>query len=134
MKKQKGVTLIELVIFIIVLGIIVTGILMSFGVALRKSPDIDRASRAVELAQQRMDLIVGLRKMNGFDSITTDPCEDPSPPNACTIPSGYTITTTIGDGDNPWVAPDYKVVTITVKDSSTDAQLAQIKALLAAYS
>jgi len=111
MDVQKGFTLIELIIFIIVMAIIALGILASFSVSLRYAPDIEYASRATELAQQRMDLILGQRYIQGF-STYTDPCvASPSLP-ICAAPSGYTVASSIV---NNWGGDtNYNVITVTV--------------------
>ncbi|OGT96774.1 MAG: hypothetical protein A2298_04505 [Gammaproteobacteria bacterium RIFOXYB2_FULL_38_6] len=127
MKANSGFTLIEVIIFVVVLGVVATGLLMSFGASLEASPEIQKNSIAVELAEQRMDLILGQRHGYGFAS-TADPCTAAPSLPACQVPAGYTVSSSIAnnwDGDT-----DYKVVTVTVSGSGT----AQVQSLVANYS
>ena len=113
---QQGFTLIELIIFIVILGILGVSILMTFSVALKNTPKVESASIATELAQQRMDVIFGQRKIVGFVSMA-DPCvSTPSLP-VCTTPAGYTVTSSIA---NNWLGnTEFKTITITVAGTGT---------------
>lgn len=94
--NSGGFSLIELVIFIVVIGIAVPGIFLAFSTALQKSPIVNPQTIANQLAAARMDIIIGQRRMFGYSSFT-DPCIS-SPPAVCTVPAGitgYTITSTI---------------------------------------
>ena len=107
----RGFTLIETVIFIVVLGIIGVSILAAFVAALQFSPNTKYASRATELAQQRMDVILGQKYLFGFAG-TQDPCIATPGLPVCAIPAGYTVSSAIA---NNWLGDvNYKVVTVTV--------------------
>ena len=122
--RQQGISLIELIIFIIVLGILGTGILSAFIVSLEKTPDINKISRATEIAQARMEVVLGQLSQNF--NINTDPCEEEPLPieleNICEIPDGYEIASSsieIDEND-----ANLKHITITVSsDSKTLASL-----------
>ena len=58
MKRQSGHTLIELVIFIVIIGFMAVGVLMAFDVAMHSAPNIQFATHAIELAQERMDFVI----------------------------------------------------------------------------
>ncbi len=130
---QQGLSLIELLIFMVICGILAVGILRAFDSVLAGSAEPDRLSRAVQLAEERLELILGQRHVQGFaafNSATFDPCTS-SPPSSqppCTvIPAGYVISTSLS---NNWGGdPAYKVITITV---SGKAQ-ASLTALVASY-
>lgn len=95
-KNSAGFTLIELVIFIVIIGIAVSGIFLAFSTALQQTPLVNPQTTANELASARMEIIIGQRRMNGFTTLT-DPCVS-SPPAVCTVPAGitgFTITSTI---------------------------------------
>tara|TARA_B100000508_G_C11455428_1_gene276494 strand:- start:133 stop:513 length:381 start_codon:yes stop_codon:yes gene_type:complete len=126
MRKMTGFTLIELVIFIVILGILVLGLLLAFNVSLEKSVDVEGITRALDLAQGRMDLILGQKKMVGFASFV-DPCVASPGLGVCTAPSGYTVTSSIA---NNWGGDtNFKVVTVTVSGSGT----ASLTALVSSY-
>ena len=121
--KEAGYSLIELIIFIVILGILGATITAAFNVAGIKSPSIKNQSVAIELAQKRMDLILGNKASNGFASFS-DPCPGPT---ICSDPAGYTVGSSIATDWNS--DTDYKVITVTVSGSGT----ASLKALVANY-
>ncbi len=126
MKRQSGHTLIELVIFIVIIGFMPVGVLMAFDVAMHSAPNIQFATRAIELAQERMDFVIGQRDIVGFSGFN-DPCENGSLSPLCTDPSGYTINSSIA---NNWGGDsDFKVITVTV----TGLGNASLTALVANY-
>ena len=113
--KSAGFSLIELIIFILIIGIAASAVLTSFQTILQKSPTGNRQTTAIALAQERMDLILAQRQLQGFSSFI-DPCASGSPPAICTAPTGYTVTAniaaiTIGGDSN------YKTITVTVSGS-----------------
>lgn len=109
MINEQGFSLIELIIFIILLSIGI-GVLIPLVVTSRYVHRIDRQTEALELAQQRMELILTQKNINGFSNFI-DPCPESSPHTVCSIPSNYTVTATIA---NDWLGDsDYKVITVT---------------------
>ena len=134
MNKQKGVSLIELIIFIVVLGILGAGILMAFVVSLEKIPNIHRVSRATELAQKRMELLWGQKNLD-FDSLA-DPCQGGSPPAICTLPSwvtDYQIDPTDTIHNNYDGKSYLKEIRVIVERSDDSSQLASLQAVLTHY-
>jgi prepilin-type N-terminal cleavage/methylation domain-containing protein len=111
---QRGFTLIELIIFVIVIGL--AGVILipsttNFSGAARGNTNL----RALQLARGRMELILASKHINGFSSFT-DPCTTGSPPSACTLPSGFSIATpTIASSWN--ANSDYKLITVAVSGS-----------------
>ncbi|MCX7121086.1 MAG: type II secretion system protein [Gammaproteobacteria bacterium] len=112
LNHSAGFSLIELVVFIVVIGLAVSGIFLAFSTALQKAPLVNTQTLANQLAIARMDMIIGQRRMVGFSSFT-DICPGPA---VCTVPAaitGYTITSTItpvtiGSDTN------YKLIDVTV--------------------
>lgn len=109
MKKQKGFTLIELVMFIVITSILASAILLSFVTAMSKTPHILQNTIAMQTAKQCMEWFIGQRRVNGYSSIA---CNS-TVPTFCTTPTGYTLTsscstTTIGGDSN------YETITVTV--------------------
>ena len=136
-KRQTGVSLIELIVFIIVVAIAVIGLLTSLGRSLPTDPAPQEITQATQLAQERMELIVGQKDNLGFAGMT-DPCVGGTPPAICTT-SGFTVTVT---GVSSVVAcpaaidsdtANCKSITVTVNDSTTNTQLATLTSLVTNY-
>lgn len=107
-RRVSGFSLLEVVIFIVVLGVLLAGLLVAFTSPLSKSPQAGQLDMAAELAQQRMELILGQRRAVGFAAFA-DPCPGPA---VCTPPAGYTVTSSIAGG---WTDPaNFKIVTVDV--------------------
>ena len=112
-RQGDGFSLIEVIVFIVILGVLAAGLVVAFSSPLRNSPEAGRLDLAAELAQQRMELILAQRRATGFAGFT-DPCPGPA---ICTPPTGYTVTSSIvsGYGGDP---TNYKVVTVSVSGTS----------------
>jgi len=93
--QRSGFTLIELIVFIVVIGIVSAAIFVPLQVTAVKTPEATRQMIATELAQQRMELILGRRYLQGYSVSVLDPCALGSPPTACTPPSGYNVNVNI---------------------------------------
>ena len=65
---QKGFTLIEIVVFIVVLGFL-AGVLIPFTVSLSRSSEPTFSQQAVTLAQAELEHAVGRRRAGGFAAI-----------------------------------------------------------------
>jgi Tfp pilus assembly protein PilE len=87
---QQGLTLVEMVAFLIVVGVGAAAMMPMIRNVLPRAADPSEVTRAVHLAQSRMELIVGQRALSGFSGLN-DPCQAASPP-ACVVPTGYTLT------------------------------------------
>ena len=113
-RQGDGFSLIEVIVFIVVLGVLAAGLVVAFSSPLRNSPEAGRLDLAAELAQQRMELILAQRRGTGFAGFT-DPCPGPA---ICTPPTGYTVTSSIvaGYGGDP---TNYKVVTVSVSGATS---------------
>jgi type II secretory pathway pseudopilin PulG len=125
MINEQGFNLIELIIFIILLGIGI-GVLVPLVITSRYVHRIDKQTEALELAQQRMELILAQKNINGFSDFI-DPCSESPPHIICSVPSNYTVTATIA---NDWLGdPDYKVITVTTSGDGN----ASLQTLVANY-
>jgi type II secretory pathway pseudopilin PulG len=94
-RYQQGFTLIELAILIVVVGFALGGIFLAFNTVLQGSSGLNSKTVALELANSRMDIILGQYRITG---VASDICELSSPPEICRISpeiSGYTISSTI---------------------------------------
>lgn len=77
-RRDQGVTLIELVAFIVIIGIVVVAMVQAFSGTARGSHYGREMTVATQLAQQRMEVILGQRKRLGFAGFTNanyDPCQ-----------------------------------------------------------
>jgi len=123
--NQSGFTLIEIILFIIITGLLASTLLLSFYTALRKVPTIHQEMIATQSAQTCMDWIIGQRFLNGLSSVA---CPSTTTPAFCTAPSGYTISvnivcTTISSDST------YETATVTIGGAGD----AVLSTLLAAY-
>jgi Tfp pilus assembly protein PilV len=102
---QRGVSLIELIAFIVIMGISVTALLSMYRAVLPRGATPEEITLATQLAQERMELILGQRIVDGYSTVVlNDPCVGGPIPAICTnqfTPSGlYSIIVT---GINPAV-------------------------------
>jgi MSHA pilin protein MshD len=141
--RSRGLTLVELVVFIVIVGVAAFALLGSFGAMLTRSPTAAQLTQASQLAQERMELILGQRNSPfagvGYNNTADlDPCNRVGPPAVCTNTFGFTVSSA-GTGTAPasWVqwngnpTTSYKLVTVTVKLGGTT--LATRSAVLSNY-
>lgn len=137
---QRGATLIELVAFIVIMGISVTALLSMYRAVLPRGATPAQITLATQLAQERMELILGQRDARGYSTaVLSDPCAGGTPPAICTsqfAPTGpYSIVVT---GINPPVqwsgisANSYRMFGVKVLGPDGN-QLAGISAVIANY-
>ena len=132
-RRRSGFTLIEVLVFMVIVGVAAFALLRSFGSVLPRGFTAAQITQASQLAQERMELIFGRYAAVGFAAVN-DPCVGGTPPAICTSPTGYVVTVGGVAAAVAWNAnplTDYKVVTVTVKLNGT--QLAQEDAVLANY-
>ncbi len=125
--KQTGVTLVELVAFIVVASLLATGLIAAFTSAMKDTPKSNEITQALQLAQERMELILAYKKSKGFTALV-DPCTLASPPAQCTnIPSGYSVSVPAFTNWNG--STEYKTITVDV----TGLQAITLTAVVASY-
>jgi len=113
MRRCQGQTLIELIVFIVVIGIILASTIYAFKAVLIYSNRPGYLLTASQLADARMNIIIQQRRVNGFSGIN-DPCSSGSLA-ACTAlntfasSNGYTISSSV-----PAAVNGVQVVTVTV--------------------
>ncbi len=121
--KEQGFTLIEVVIFIIISGLIGSTILLAFSSSMIKTATVRQNLIATQTARRCIEWIAGQRRINGLSSV---PCPSSTTPSFCSAPSGYTISTSINcttyNGD-----ANYETVIITVSGNG-DAKLTTLLA------
>ena len=113
MKNKRGFTIIELSVFLAVLGIIASLIALSYSSLLRSSSFVSMQNIANHTATKCLDFYIGEKFINGFNSNYLN-LASPSIPPMCIAPAGYTVATLVEqeiiNGDNQ----NYKKVTVTV--------------------
>jgi len=132
LKRRSGFTLVELVVFIVIVGVAAFALLRSFGSVLPRSPTPAQLTQASHIAQERIELILGRYVAAGFTAVN-DPCVGGTPPGICTT-AGYTVVVAGITAPVQWnttLITDYKLVTVTV--TLGGLQLAQENAVLANY-
>ena len=149
--RQAGVTLIELIAFIVIIGIIATALVSIFGAGVRGAPEAKNITKAKQLAQSRMELILARKRVVGFACFTDvgvndkrfDPCSDApasgscpvetaSTQPACAPPTGFTITTILDSATCNGGDTNYKCVTVTVTGPN-GSQLTELKTWVVDY-
>lgn len=113
--KQQGVTLIELILFIVIISIAMVSLILSFSTVLGRIVEPGQRLVASELADARMNLILLQRHVYGFNNIS-DPC-DTSPAACAALTSfatgaGYVVSSSITN-------PESNIALVTVTVSGT---------------
>lgn len=143
----RGISLVELIVFIVITGIVVAGLISGMATALRSAPVPKVMHQGLQLAQGRMELILAQRKrldFSGFTSATFDPCQPPGgAQEACLAPAAYTVVTpcfytgaaTCGFGAaNICQSGDVNYKCVRVRVTGPDGTtLAQVDAMVANY-
>lgn len=70
-KSETGFTLIEIIITLVVLSIAVVGVLSVFSVGIKGSANPLIVAQATQLAQEKMDEAIGLKKSAGFNAVVS---------------------------------------------------------------
>lgn len=120
-RRAAGFSLVEAIIFIVVLAVLLAALVAAFSSTLRNTPEAGQLDLAAELAQQRMELILAQRRSAGFDAFA-DPCTPGPGPVECTPPAGYTITSNVGAG----FGAGYKLVTVDVTGPTSTSVVALV--------
>jgi type II secretory pathway pseudopilin PulG len=139
-RRERGATLVEMVMFIVIMAVVVGGLILAFTASLRSAPQSKRMTEALGLAKERMELIRAQRQrlgFYGFTNTTYDLCPASAHPS-CNTTFGYTVQSCFYTGT---VAPqdacgfgstaqcfggntDYKCIRVRVMGS--DGQLAEL--------
>jgi len=139
--RSRGFTLIELIVTLVIVGIAAYALLKMFADTLPRSPTPSQVTQAAQLAQERMELILGQRLASGYNAAQLDPCKVGAP-TICANTLGFNVTsagtgTALSIPADPPVAwngnptANYKLVTVTVKRGGST--LAIENAVLASY-
>lgn len=88
MKKKKGITLIELIMFIAIMSIVALTILLPFNSSFIGIPSAHQANVLTKSAVQCVEWFLGQRSTHGFHNVT---CPSSTVPTFCAVPPGYSI-------------------------------------------
>ncbi len=77
-RKSKGFNFLEIIVFIVVIGILSQAMFVSFSQVLGAGSTRKEYAAAAELARERMELLLGQKRSQGFSRFT-DPCNAGSP-------------------------------------------------------
>ncbi len=116
-KNVSGLSLIEMIVFILIVGIVATGTLMTANTVLTYQASPNQILQAAQLARARMAIILQTRRQEGFNN-TADVCASGSPPAACTelatfaTTYGFTVNSTIGG------ATEHQLITVSVSGNA----------------
>ena len=122
---ERGFSLFELILFIVVMGILGSTLFVSYRHILLNADLPGQLAIAGELAQARMELILGQRQTQGF-SVFTDPCDGSSPPSICSLTS-RTLP------NNLPLSPSLAEATIVVTGTSPDGTTVSLSSLVGNY-
>jgi type II secretory pathway pseudopilin PulG len=120
--NSRGFTLIEVIVFIIVMGIIGATIFASMNTVLRGSVTSHHQTAALQTAVQCMEWFVGQRYLKGFDAIPVGNIT----PSLCISPS-YNVSANVSYTESE------KTIFVDVKDKSSNKSLSSLSLLLTAY-
>ena len=145
-RASRGVSLVEVIAFIVITSVVVVGLLAGMSGAVRTAPVPREMHQGLQLAQGRMELILAQRSLPagfaGFTAATFDPCAPPGgAQEACLAPTNYTVVAPCfytGAGTCAFGAAntcmaglvDYKCVRVTGPGGTI---LAELDAIVANY-
>jgi len=105
-----GFTLIEVIAFIIVIGLVMNTFILGIRALLLSSPKVHNQKIALETARACMEWYLGQRILNGY---TTYACPSTPTSTNCSAPTGFSVTTNITcttyNSDT-----NYKTITVAV--------------------
>jgi type II secretory pathway pseudopilin PulG len=113
LKREQGYSLVELVIFIVIIGIVSLSLMIGLNTAVLYSGQPRGIAQASYLANARMQIILMSRAINGYSSLS-DPCTTTPSLAICTplttyaSTNGFTVSTPSISGADP------KVITVRV--------------------
>lgn len=132
--REIGLTLVEVIAFLIVAGVAAAALMPMFRNVLQRSPDSNEIVRATHLAQSRMELILAQRVSAGYSGIN-DPCQAANPP-ACAVPGSFSLTVLGVPTVLAWPVntdtSQFRLITVRVTGPSGTVA-AELSAVAAAY-
>lgn len=119
-----GFTLIEILIFIVVTGLLMTTMMVGTTTALRNTPVIHQQWVAIQTARRCMEWLLEQRRLNGYAFLS---CPSTPTISACSAPSGYAVAVSVSC--TTWNNdPNYKILAVSVNglaNASLSLQIGQ---------
>jgi len=132
MRKSQGFTLIELIVFIVVLSIGSITLLMALTTVLNGSSVSHNQATATQTAAQCIEWYLAKRvtSASGYTNITTGTFPGGSFPSSCTAPTGFSISTSVV---NTTIGGDANYKTITSTVTAGGVRAAELSLLIGSY-
>jgi type II secretory pathway pseudopilin PulG len=108
-RKTHGFTLVEVLVFIVVSGILMSTILLGITAALRAAPHVHENVVALQTARRCMEWMLGQVRIAGYSALS---CPNSATPSFCSAPSGYSVGVNVSC--TTWNGDAYKTITVTV--------------------
>lgn len=109
---QSGLTMIEMVVFIVVIAVLGVALMSAIINPLAGAGSQQEAVFATQLAQERLEVVLGQKRREGFPG--SDPCEGGAGLATCNEPAGYDITTSFDAWSGNPDTDNYRVITVSV--------------------
>lgn len=126
-RLQSGMTLIEIVLFIVVIGVAGAVLLTVFVTPLAGSGTQSETVTAAQVAQARMEVVLGQKRKNGFPG--SDPCEIDDSPSWCQLPADWSVSTAFEAWAEDLDIDRYQVIVVSAQ--GPDGSTHSIRALVA---
>lgn len=114
--SQAGLTMMEMVLFIVIIGVLGAALFSAISNPLTGAGTQERAVFTTQLAQERMEVVLGQKRREGFPG--SDPCDGGASLDTCSVPSGFSVNTTFGAWSQNSDTDNYRVITVTVTSPS----------------
>lgn len=111
--------MIEMVIFIVVIGILGVALMTAFINPLAGAGTQQEAVFLTQLAQERLEVVLGQKRREGFPG--SDPCDAGAGLATCNEPAGYSISTSFNAWSEDSDTDNYQVITVSVTPSGGNA-------------
>lgn len=110
MKQTAGFTFIEMLVFIIIVGILASTMMLTFVNGQKGTPQLLNNMIAAQSARTCIEWFLGQRQLLGYNAFS---CPSTTVPSFCTVPTGFAIAvnitcTTINSDNN------YKTIVVTI--------------------
>ena len=113
---QTGFTLIELILFIIIVGLLASTVMVGLQYTLNNIPAVHKDLLATQLADQCMEGFIGERRLLGYSNAALACSNTPTMPSVCngTVSATITCVNTL-----PGDTATSKLVTLSISGSAT---------------
>lgn len=111
--------MIEMVVFIVVIGILGVALMSAIINPLTGAGTQQEAVFVTQLAQERLEVVLGQKRREGFPG--SDPCDAGAGLATCNEPAGYNITTSFNAWSGNPDTDNYRVITVSVTSAGGNA-------------